>query len=161
MTGSSRCRCARAAISGTTPPKRACRSVCEATTLARTRGSSVKTAAAVSSQEVSMARKWVTASVFPPEEDATQPRQAAADLLVVIEIPLLAFQLVTLAVRVVEPLQLLIELGVRSAGLLLPGAGAGDVEVGFAAVGVLRGQDVGQAVWVRHGVLVDLFPAAD
>ena len=37
MTGSSRCRWAAAATSGTTPPKRACRSVCEATTLARTR----------------------------------------------------------------------------------------------------------------------------
>ena len=59
MTGSSRCRWARAATSGTTPPKRACRSVCEATTLDSTRGSSVKTAAAVSSQEVSMARKYI------------------------------------------------------------------------------------------------------
>src|SRR5207244_11788572 len=57
MTGSSRWRWARAATSGTTPPKRACRSVCEAMTFDRTRGSSVNTAAAVSSQEVSMARK--------------------------------------------------------------------------------------------------------
>src|SRR5438105_3704799 len=65
MTGNSRCRCARAATSGTTPPKRACRSVCEATTLDRITRSSVKTAAAVSSQEVSMARKCM--SVLPED----------------------------------------------------------------------------------------------
>src|SRR5438270_11112527 len=56
-TGSSRCKWARAATSGTTPPKRACKSVCEATMLDRTTGSAVKTAAAVSSQDVSRARK--------------------------------------------------------------------------------------------------------
>src|SRR5690242_3266998 len=59
MTGKSRRRWARAATSGTTPPKRACRSVCEAMTLERTTGSSVNTAAAVSSQEVSIARKCI------------------------------------------------------------------------------------------------------
>ena len=57
-TGSRFRWCARDAISGTTPPNRACRSVCDATTLDSTRRSSVNTAAAVSSHDVSRARKF-------------------------------------------------------------------------------------------------------
>jgi hypothetical protein len=45
----------REAISGTTPPKRAC-TPCDETTFARTSPASVTTAAQVSSQEVSIAR---------------------------------------------------------------------------------------------------------
>ena len=48
---------AREAISGTTPPKRRCRSSCEATTKALTSSRSVTIAAAVSSQVVSMVRR--------------------------------------------------------------------------------------------------------
>src|SRR4051812_33920839 len=60
-TGSRFRRCARDAISGTTPPNRACRSVWDATTFDSTRRSSVNTAAEVSSQEVSSARKCMSA----------------------------------------------------------------------------------------------------
>src|SRR5262245_9170513 len=56
MTGETSWRCRREATSGTMPPKRACRSACDATTLARTRPSRLTTAAAVSSHEVSSAR---------------------------------------------------------------------------------------------------------
>src|SRR5262249_36339282 len=59
IVGKRRCKCARAATSGTTPPNLACKSVWDAMTLARMRRSSVKTATAVSSQEVSMARKFM------------------------------------------------------------------------------------------------------
>src|SRR5262245_33244394 len=77
MTGKRRCKCARAATSGTTPPKRACRAVCEATTLARIRGSSVKTAAAVSSQEVSIARKYISDGHRPCSRWIARIRQRA------------------------------------------------------------------------------------
>ena len=50
---------AREATSGKTPPYWACRSICEATMLDLIVGPSVMTAAAVSSQEVSMARMAV------------------------------------------------------------------------------------------------------
>src|SRR5262249_50915441 len=83
MTGSNRCRCARAATSGTTPPKRACRSVCEAITLARTAGSSVKTAAAVSSQEVSMARKYMG---LDPAATGAGPRRPSLLLQFALEV---------------------------------------------------------------------------
>ena len=55
-TGTTFSRWCRDAISGTTPPKRACSSACEETTLAAIRPSSVTSAAAVSSQEVSSPR---------------------------------------------------------------------------------------------------------
>src|SRR5438132_3084826 len=56
MTGINVCRCARAAISGTTPPKGACNASCDRITLDSARGPLAMTAAAVSSQEVSIAR---------------------------------------------------------------------------------------------------------
>ena len=57
ITGKMRSRCAREAISGTTPPKRWCSSSWEATTEALTSSRSVTIAAAVSSQVVSMVRR--------------------------------------------------------------------------------------------------------
>src|SRR5512135_2488899 len=48
--------CCREATSGNTPPNWACRSICDATTLDKMTRSSSTTAAAVSSQEVSMPR---------------------------------------------------------------------------------------------------------
>ena len=56
MTGTTSSRWRREAISGTTPPKRACRSACEERIDARTAPSRLTTAAQVSSQEVSIAR---------------------------------------------------------------------------------------------------------
>src|SRR5262249_56171433 len=55
-TGITSSRCRRDATSGTTPPKRAWRSACEETTLARISPSTVTIAAAVSSHEVSTPR---------------------------------------------------------------------------------------------------------
>ena len=54
ITGLSRSRWARLAISGTTPPNVACSSICELTTLDRTSLPPITSAAAVSSQLVSM-----------------------------------------------------------------------------------------------------------
>ncbi len=56
ITGATSSRCRRDATSGTTPPNRACSSACEATTFARISPSSVTTAAAVSSHDVSRPR---------------------------------------------------------------------------------------------------------
>ena len=57
MTGTTSSRWRREAISGTTPPKRACRSACdERMRRAHVRRPGVTTAAQVSSQEVSIAR---------------------------------------------------------------------------------------------------------
>ena len=55
-TGETSSRWRRDATSGTTPPKRACRSACDDTTDESTRPSSVTTAAAVSSHDVSIPR---------------------------------------------------------------------------------------------------------
>ena len=63
MTGPIRSTCARLAISGTTPPKRACRSTWLDTIDERTRRPSSTTAAAVSSHDVSSARMVVTVSM--------------------------------------------------------------------------------------------------
>ena len=56
ITGKIRSKCARAAISGTTPENRSCSLSCEATALPPTRKSSEITAAAVSSHVDSMVR---------------------------------------------------------------------------------------------------------
>src|SRR4051812_17817538 len=56
ITGVTSSRWRLDATSGTTPPKRACSSSCEATTLERMSPSALTTAAAVSSQEVSIPR---------------------------------------------------------------------------------------------------------
>ncbi len=58
MTSEMRCRCARAASSGTTPWKRRCSWIWEETTLERMRPSST-TPAEVSSQVVSMPRTFI------------------------------------------------------------------------------------------------------
>ena len=62
-------RCAREACSGTTPPKRACRSVCDAMTLDSISTPSRTTATAVSSQLVSKPRMRVTAHLLREVED--------------------------------------------------------------------------------------------
>src|SRR5438132_1099099 len=54
ITGFIRSTWSREAISGTTPPKRACRSTCEAITFERRHSPSSTIAAAVSSQELSI-----------------------------------------------------------------------------------------------------------
>ena len=59
MTGRIRSTWAREAISGTTPPNRWCSASCEATTEESTSSWSVTTAAAVSSQVVSMVRRRI------------------------------------------------------------------------------------------------------
>ena len=56
ITGVTSSRWRRDATSGTTPPKRACSSSCEATTLERISPSALTTAAAVSSHDVSIPR---------------------------------------------------------------------------------------------------------
>jgi hypothetical protein len=56
ITGSKVSRCERLAISGTVPPKRLWMSICETTTSDKTVCPSSTTAAAVSSQEVSIPR---------------------------------------------------------------------------------------------------------
>ena len=56
ITGETSSRWRREAMSGTTPPYRAWRSACEATTDDRTTPSTSTTAAAVSSQDVSIPR---------------------------------------------------------------------------------------------------------
>jgi len=58
-TGATSSRCRRDATSGTTPPKRAWSSAWDETTFARMRPSSVTTAAAVSSQDVSTPRRTI------------------------------------------------------------------------------------------------------
>ena len=63
----------RDATSGTTPPKRACRSACDETTFARISPAPVTSAAAVSSQEVSIPR----ITPRPPRSGSTRARASS------------------------------------------------------------------------------------
>src|SRR5208283_578968 len=69
-------RCSRAASSGTTPPYSACNLICEETTLDKTRPSRT-TAALVSSQEVSRAKRVMRAGVQALTGHTNIQRQAA------------------------------------------------------------------------------------
>src|SRR5688572_422864 len=65
MTGETSSRWRRDATSGTTPPKRACNAAWDETTFARISPSSVTSAAAVSSQDVSIPKiMWTASSRF-------------------------------------------------------------------------------------------------